>query len=72
MFICNQVVKSITVKLGGVVMVVFIFILLYSCIGVHLVMRPYENIADVNIRCVWCVCTCVGVCFNSRCMSLTA
>ena len=45
-----QVVKSIMLKLSGIMLIVFVFISLYSCIGVHLVMEPYVEIEDVNIR----------------------
>ena len=31
-------------------LIVFAFIFVYSCIGVHLVMEPYEVIEPVNIR----------------------
>ena len=46
----TQVVKSITIKLGGVLFIVLVFIVLYSCIGVHLVMEPFIEISEVNIR----------------------
>ncbi len=45
-----QVVQSIMLKLGGVVMIFMIFVMIYSCIGVHLLMLPYDIIGDVNIR----------------------
>lgn len=43
-----QVVQSIVIKLGGIVLIFLTFIVMYSCIGVHLMMQPFEAITPVN------------------------
>lgn len=43
-------VQSIVFKLGGIVFIFLIFVVVYSCIGVHLLMQPFEVIQNINIR----------------------
>ena len=38
------------VQLGGIVFIFLVFIMVYSCIGVHFLMGPFEIIQDVNRR----------------------
>ncbi|KAL5500258.1 hypothetical protein EMCRGX_G011784 [Ephydatia muelleri] len=44
------VAQTVTVKLGGMALTLCVFIFMYSCIGVHLMAPPYENIAATNAQ----------------------